>query len=95
MKATIPERNGERSRLPVSGLRRKPSAGHVPQRSSAPNSAIATAAKRRPRFSSSDSRSIAVDCSSPVYGPRRGMTIASVTQVPAAEMTNVETTMKK
>ena len=61
----MPERNGERSRLPVSGLRRKPSTGTVPHRRAAPNTAVATAAKRRPRRSWSDSSSMAVDCSSP------------------------------
>ena len=58
--ATIPVRNGERSRLPVSGLRRKPSAGMVPHSRRAPNATAAAAAKRRPRHSA------ALSCSSPV-----------------------------
>ena len=95
MNATIPESSGERSRLPVSGFRRKPFSGTTPHSSRAPKTVIAAAANRRPRRSDASSRFSSGRPPSPAYGPRRGTTIRSVTQAPAAAMKKVEAAMKK
>ncbi len=52
MKATMPPVNGERSRSPVCGSRRKPPAGTVPASRKAVKSTPAAVAYHRPRFSS-------------------------------------------
>ena len=72
MNATMPERNGERSRLPFSGLRRKPSAGAVPQSRKAPNTAIRDGGEAEAAPLLSDSSSMAVERSSPCIPPAGG-----------------------
>ena len=94
MKATMPDMKGDRRRSPVCGSRRNPLPGTVPQRMTAVKITVAISAQRRPRRSVSLSPVSASCGTAPAYGPRRGTTTRSVTQVPARVRIGVDTAMK-
>ena len=90
----MPCKKGECNKPPVSGFRKTPSVGTVPAKRTTPKIKVAPRANHSPRFSSTPRDSNLFVFASPRYSPRRGTTIFSVTQVPAAAITNVEASMK-